>query len=146
MSYNYYDIFVDVNERTIDNKLNTIQQKIDQISREIASLNNSQPNLNMYTQKYIETMNILNNELNIIKNGFSRWNAYVLQNSNFLKKYNINYDDVTLSKLDEIIKKEQNKVMKSNTFRKNIETTVSRKSILQLIGLLVIIVILYFYV
>jgi hypothetical protein len=122
MSYNYYDIFVDVNERTIDNKLNTIQQKIDQISREIASLNNSQPNLNMYTQKYIETMNILNNELNIIKNGFSRWNAYVLQNSNFLKKYNINYDDVTLSKLDEIIKKEQNKVMKSNTFIKEPES------------------------
>jgi hypothetical protein len=146
MGNSIYNVYTDVNESWINNKLDSIQTKIDRLSRNISILNNSQ-NLNLISNQYEEEMRTLNNELNTII-FFSAFNNDILNNSNFLKKYNIDFQTVSLSKLDEIIREEKNKKMKSETFKENIETTLSRKNMVKILGMITIIIflIMYFYV
>jgi hypothetical protein len=146
MYRNYTNYYTDVNEGVIDNKLASIQNKIDELTKNINTLNNSQ-NLDTYIQKYNETMGILNKELRTLRS-FSNFNKIIISNSNFTNKYGIDFEDITLSKLDEIINSEKNKVMKSNTFKDNKIEHLSRKNMIQLFGLIIIFTLfsLYFYV
>lgn len=140
-----YNYFQEVNNDIINNTFIRTQQNLDEISRKINALNNSQADLPFLSTKYNEKLRLLDEQLNNLES-IIQFNNGQVERSTFLKKYNIDVANMSSSKIDEILQSEQNKELQSSTFLENMEVSVTNKSIIQTVGLLIILLFFYFYV
>lgn len=140
-----YNYFQEVNNDIINNTFIRTQQNLDEISRKINALNNSQADLPFLSTKYNEKLRLLDEQLNNLES-IIQFNSGQVERSTFLKKYNIDVANMSSSKIDEILQSEQNKELQSSTFLENMEVSVTNKSIIQTVGLLIILLFFYFYV
>ena len=140
-----YNHFTDVKEKSINNDLIRIQDVTTDLADTISRLNTGDNNLNNNVHHYIRTHFSLLNQLGIIKSNINgRVNNFP---STFLEKYGIdNLKNTSIAQLDEIIRKQNNRKVSTSKYKENIKKSINMKLLMQILGLILILISIYFYV